>query len=410
MLDTVGKRQGYLSGSIDGDGYSINYEYDKPDRSNTEIVKRVGFTNTDLSILEAFKSCLNSLNVSYGMSSQKTVTNKDSYNISCSNKEGLCVLSSNTYLKVLYKEEALTKTLESVYLHGDKPIKLCSFEDMDFKLGWLAAMLDSEGCILYSKTNYSIRICNTDLEVIEYCQQILESLHIAYKTYSHNKQNKDGIVRKPTHQVCILQAKHILRFSSLVPIQSERKIEKLKDLCTYLSRDKYRFSTEELARMHVEEGLSFSEIGRRLGVGECRSGGLAKQVREGGYVVNTIKSRGPYAALDVNDSQLKEVYDRLLKGESMSQILISMGFKANRGTTIYKLLDSKGYKVDSGHGKLYKLLDTLGAEEIIKRLDLGVTASRILRDAGIETRSTTSLFNYLEKAGHDVTKYRRKKN
>ena len=115
----------------------------------------------------------------------------------------------------------------------------------EFAAVYLAAMIDGEGCVSVSNdtkggrkySNRQVSIANTDIDIIVTCVAALQVLGIEcwLSEREPSGNNPKGII-----QIFVSHRHGFEQIAKLVPIQSERKREKLEDiLASYNPRYKH---------------------------------------------------------------------------------------------------------------------------------------------------------------------------
>jgi hypothetical protein len=347
-IDNVSKRAGYIAGLIDGDGNIVFDQYYRSDRNVKEVQRRVCFSNINESIVKAYRDALDSFSIKSSVVSSNTSVGNILYQVNTCSISDISIFYSQIGL-LSFRQEKVRNMVEDIFRDGDMPVTLYDTTDYQYRMGWVAGFVDAEGTV-YPPRNYSISICNTDKVLMNYLNESLSLLGISYKTYSDmrsDKVHKDGSKRKDVYITKILRAEDILRFSSLVPIQGDYKRANLDLAIEWINRQRTKYSNEELIKLHIDEGLSLSEMCERLGLGSNSSGRLANQLRKAGCEVKLFINRKPRKDIKeyIPPMDLPKVYERLSK-ESCRSILKSLGIN----TTSSKVLDQlerHGYDVSS---------------------------------------------------------------
>lgn len=149
--------------------------------------------------------------------------------------------------------------------------------DRIYAQAYLRGLFDGEGTVgLYTSPGKKapslrrISICNTDLSILDHACNCLDVLNIQYRTaqrlYPQNPEWSVG------WDILIYGRRNIILFCRYVGSASTIKQTKLKEI-----RKSYRKSIKRYGRLYsgpnytkitqwYDEGLSLSEIGRRLGV------------------------------------------------------------------------------------------------------------------------------------------------
>lgn len=406
-LQLLSNVQGYVSGSIDGNRYSLNYM----NTNNDESTKRISFTNTDESILKAFDKCCERLGVKLSWVGQLLPSGKEIFNLSVSNKEGLSILYSHLGLCIHYKADTLERSVKDSFIEGDLPIKLYDRESLEFRRGWLAAMLDNRGSII-KPPKYRLSIINTDREVIEYACESLDTLGINYVLYWYLRATgKDVKPKKEVGTIILNRAASLKLFRELIPIQCISKIERLDEIVEWTLRQTTKYSTDQLVELHINQGLSLSDMCRSLGESTNSAGRLANQMRKAGVDVRSqMDGSKTINQLDAFDrSYLYKLYEE--HGRNATAAINFLGIEVS-GNKLLNLLEDAGYTVDRGPSYKQRagdLTDLSLLPSIYERLCSGESASFIIKSLGIGCGTASSkLLTQLENHGYDVSLYRRK--
>lgn len=138
---------------------------------------------------------------------------------------------------------------------------------------YVAGMIDGEGSVsvaltgLHAGARYgkrSVRICNTDRDLIDACAEALDLLDIRYRI--NGWQPRAG--HRYAWEIAISRRPELERILAVVPIRSARKRERLGEaVASYCYRASEREPAEaELRSLYLDERLSMRQIGERCGV------------------------------------------------------------------------------------------------------------------------------------------------
>jgi len=149
---------------------------------------------------------------------------------------------------------------------------------LDFYTGWISGFFDGEGNASFRSPKnrkhgsfkYEVAMSNTDLHLIEMCQNALNALGIGnrcsapYKTQGH----------KPIYRVNISKQADIRKFIALIPVFSPHKVAALQSMLQYFDRSSHKHkcpslpSPELLTELYIEKQLTLEEIAKILGYGQ----------------------------------------------------------------------------------------------------------------------------------------------
>jgi hypothetical protein len=138
----------------------------------------------------------------------------------------------------------------------------------------LAALIDGEGCVSYTATpaTNSVRrgviVTNTDIDIIEACTAACDMLDVRYTV---RWRAMDAHRRKPICNVCI-GGDQLAHLAEVVTLRSARKQSRLVEGASYQAQRRLvrreDWPLDDVRRLYVDEGLTQSQVGERLGVGQ----------------------------------------------------------------------------------------------------------------------------------------------
>lgn len=148
---------------------------------------------------------------------------------------------------------------------------MADFASDDEAAGYLAAMIDGEGCVTWraptsggTKVARRVEIYNTDTEIIAAVLAACERLGIGAHAIERHHDNPRW---KRSYIVTIGRRRGLERLASMVRLRAPGKREKLEQAVeSYrltMSRPEDR-PLDEIRRLYYDEGLSTYEIGRRF--------------------------------------------------------------------------------------------------------------------------------------------------
>lgn len=137
--------------------------------------------------------------------------------------------------------------------------------------GYLAAMIDGEGCIRMQITNgciksRAIQIHNTDPSIIDACLEACDQLGITYKVYGVDRTKQHY---KDIEIVAIMGKDNFEKVLELVPIRCKAKLAKLKKIVVsyqQYQRNRNDIPVDEIKELYVTQRKTGPEIAARLGV------------------------------------------------------------------------------------------------------------------------------------------------
>lgn len=321
----VGKELGYISGLIDAKGYIGVHHYQEED------IKQVLLSSMDLSVVDKYTGILANLSVAYSIASSFDSKGREVYTVTTASLPHVSSLLEHLYL-ISSKHKLSAKSL----LNKDLPSPIN--EDSSVVIGWLAGLMDASASIQLSTANKTKISLTCEPEVTAVVKYGLGRLGIMYREYPQKHSAKSIIV--------ISKGTEILKFYSLLPIQSLLKVEMLERLVELITnRTRYKLSSEYLYKLHTEEGLNLSQVCKRLGIDTNNSGRLCRQLESEGYSVvrgiNRSRRKDSKEIIPVGD--LGSVYQRLLNGESARSILRSYDKEKEGSTRLLNQLTNAGY-------------------------------------------------------------------
>jgi intein-encoded DNA endonuclease-like protein len=119
---------------------------------------------------------------------------------------------------------------------------------------FLRGLYDSEGCVCFSKNDYSRKVafCNSNLKILKLCRILLKKLGIESNMYLYGKAgDKQGysILNEDYYQIHISGRYNLMNFLNNVGFTIQRKQDSLKNMV-----DSYIYETEKI-RTHSGNGL-----------------------------------------------------------------------------------------------------------------------------------------------------------
>lgn len=143
------------------------------------------------------------------------------------------------------------------------------FKNKEIAAAWLAGMIDGEGHVRHgirqdgrrTISRYKcITITNTDIGLLEACQEAMDMLGISY--HKHLKPTKkDDLIRKPCYALWISAKENLEKVQKLVPIQCHYKVEALD-----IAIKSYVTDKKELGKRISEGKMLANKRKRELGL------------------------------------------------------------------------------------------------------------------------------------------------
>ncbi len=177
------------------------------------------------------------------------------------------------------------------------------FKSEDYAVGWLAGIIDGEGCVSKpDKRQKGVQISNTDTEIIRAVGEVLSMLGISYGI-SETKNHEYNHKHKKAYCVRITNRDGLERLFRAINLASEKKQGRLAEMMVYYSHvpKPAIIDWKDVVDLYLS-GLSMAEVARRYGVSPTR---IATSLRRCG-----ITKRSMSEALHISASKRRKYSEK----------------------------------------------------------------------------------------------------
>lgn len=394
-LDLVGIDQGYIAGLLDSQEIvkrdlcrEFNYktlrvEYRTKEKEAADIVSKQ-FSELGLHLPVVL------------LQDEGLLT----FSVTISSIEALCFLYSYIGSISIVRKELIRNIIKAKLDTDALPIETYDITSEGYQYGWLAGMLDSCSGIgvTKGKTGYQLYWSSSNIELYNYFVNALTDLGVEYKRYIFpEKRGRDR------YHIRITKGKEICKLVEKVPLRLSSKINQIQELVNWITRQKTKYNPHELAKLHLEKGMTISEIGKSLGEKPSRLGRIAAQIRKAGYQIKTkIDGHKPKEAFEFSDKELEKGYLLLQKGKTAKEVLTLLGKNPARSTAFYKKLEKAGYDTTIAGKRRGKNSEKLDHSLIVKmHIEDGIAPGEIAKAFGFPTSRGGWIANIIRKAGYE---------